>query len=266
MRGFVRGLEQALALWRARSPDGHVLLLLDFDGTLAEFHVDPSAVRLSDSRRALLQSIAARPGFTLAIVTGRRIADVRERSGAGPTVFYAGLHGLEIDGPGLRFTHQAVSLAAPTIGVFQQELREAVCGLPGVFIEDKGFSAVLHVRGASKSDRWHATARFHALAEPYVRAGVLRLLRGDEIIEALPNIDWTKGDAVRCIVRHVDAQMHQPVWPIYIGDDATDEDGFEAIGDGGLTISVSDRTVGAACRLPDPAAVERFLHAILATD
>src|SRR5437773_8732767 len=130
MRGFVRGVEAALAAWQSRPVDGHVLLLLDFDGTLAEFNVDPAAVRLPPSRQVLLQGIAARADFSLGIVSGRRIADVRDRSGAGLGAFYAGLHGLEIDGPGLRFMHHAASLAAPTIGVLEKEMNEAVRGLP----------------------------------------------------------------------------------------------------------------------------------------
>ena len=266
MRGSVRGVEAALAAWQARPAESHALWLLDFDGTLAEFQVDPFAVRLTPSRRALLQSIAARADFSLGIVSGRRIADVRERSGAGPAAYYAGLHGLEIDGPGIRFMHSAASLAAPTIGVLERELTEAVQGLPGVFIEDKGLSVVLHTRGASKADRQHAITRARALAEPYFQDGVLRVQPGDEMMEWLPNIDWTKGDAVRCLIRHVEAQRKQRVWPVYIGDDATDEDAFEAIGDTGLTIAVGRRPAGASFNVPDPTAVEHFLRQISAVD
>jgi trehalose-phosphatase len=266
MRGSVRGVEKALAAWQARPADSHVLLLTDFDGTLAEFNVDPAAVHLSKARQLLLQSIAARADFTLGIVSGRRIADLRERTGVGSSAFYAGLHGLEIEGPGLRFMHHSASLAAPTIGVLQKELKRATRDLQGVFIEDKGLSVVLHVRGASRADRLHAATRFRALAEPYVSDGVLRVQPGDEMIELLPNLDWTKGDAVRCIVHHVETQRKEPVWPVYIGDDATDEDAFEAIGDGGLTIGVSNRPISASFRIADPAAVEQFLRQISATD
>jgi trehalose-phosphatase len=262
----VRGLEQALAAWQVRPADAHDLVMMDFDGTLAEFNVNPAAVRLPPARQILLQSIAARADMTLALVSGRRIDDVRERTGAGSSAFYAGLHGLEIEGPGLRFMHNAASLAAPTIGVLQKEMHDATRGLPGVFIEDKGLSVVLHVRGASKADRLHAMTRVRALAEPYLNDGVLRVQPGDEMLELLPNIDWAKGDAVTCILRHVKSQRKQPVWPVYIGDDATDEDAFEAIGDSGLTIGVSNRPAGAGFRVPDPAAVEHFLRAILATE
>ena len=52
-------------------------------------------------------------------------------------MFFAGLHGLEIEGPDLRFMHNAVAFAAPAISILAKDLRRAVKPLPGVFIEDK---------------------------------------------------------------------------------------------------------------------------------
>jgi trehalose-phosphatase len=265
MRGSVRGVERAIAAWQVRPPDARPLVLMDFDGTLADFHVDPAAVRLSDSRQALLQSLTRRADFSVGIVSGRRISDLRERISAGSSIFYAGLHGLEIEGPGLRFVYGAISLTAPTIGVLVNELRKATHSLEGVVIEDKGLSVVLHVRGASKADQLHAATRFNAVAQPFLSDGTLRLQFGDQMYELLPNIDWAKGDAVRTIIRHVETQYKQPAWPVYIGDDVTDEDAFEEIGDSGLTISVGRRNV-ASFGIDDPAAVETFLRAIVSTE
>ena len=260
------GVERALAAWQARPIESHPLLLMDFDGTLVDFNVDPSAVRLPPRRQAMLQALGARADLSAGIVSGRRIADLRERTGAGSGVFYAGLHGLEIEGPGIRFLHRAASAAAPTLAVLAAEAKNATAGLPGVVIEDKGLAVVLHVRGASKSDRRHALTRFNALAEPFLDDGVLRVQPGDEMTELLPNIDWAKGDSVRAIIRHLECRQKQAVWPVYIGDDVTDEDAFEEIGDSGLTIGVSNRVTGASLRVGDPASVETFLRAILATD
>ena len=262
----MRGLERVLAAWQARPVDSRPLLLMDFDGTLVDFALDPKAVKLPESRQMLLQSLGMRADLSGGIVSGRRITDLRERAFGGPSLFYAGLHGLEIEGPGMRYVHPSVALAAPTIGVVVNDLREATRGLAGVYIEDKGLSVVLHIRAASKADQFHAITRFNALAEPHLNSGTLRLQPGDQIFELLPNIAWAKGDAVRSMVRHVESQTKQPVWPVYIGDDATDDDAFESVGDGGLTIGVSHRTSRAAFSIPDPATVEKFLRAVLATD
>jgi trehalose 6-phosphate phosphatase len=266
MRDAVRGVERVLAAWQARPHAARPLLLMDFDGTLAEFDVDPAAVTLPESRQALLQALAKRADISAGIVSGRRIADLRDRVPSASPLFFAGLHGLEIEGPELHFVHQAVALATPALSVLAKDLRRATKSLPGVFVEDKTLSIALHTRGASKADQLHATTRFNALVEPFLAAGTLRLQPGDQVLELLPNIDWGKGDAVRAIVQHVEALTREPVWPIYIGDDMTDEDAFEEIGSGGLTIAVANRAAGAAYVLDNPAAVECFLKRILVTD
>jgi trehalose-phosphatase len=262
----VRGVEYALAAWQTRPPDSRPLILIDFDGALAEFEADPAAVKLPESRRALLQSLAARADLSGGIVSGRRIADLRERVAAGASMFYAGLHGMEIEGPGLRFMHAAAALAAPVVGILARELRRATSSLAGVIIEDRALSVVMHLRGASKADRLHAATRFRALSEPHLNDGLLRLQPGSELLELLPNVDWTKGDAVKCMVRQVEAQHGQTAWPVYIGDDLMDEDAFEEIGVAGLTIAVASIAAHAAISVPDSAAVETFLRAILATE
>jgi trehalose-phosphatase len=266
MRGCVRGVERVVAAWQARPHDARPLILLDFDGTLAEFGLDPAAVTLTPSRQILLQTLGRRTDLSAGLVSGRSIADLRERIPSGTSLFLAGLHGLEIEGPGLKFSHKAVALAAPGISFLAKDLRRAVKPLPGVFLEDKTYSIVMHVRGASKADRLHAVTRFNALAEPLLAEGTVRLQPGDHVFELLPNVDWAKGDAVRAIIRHVETETKETVWPVYIGDDKTDEDAFEEIGTNGLTIAVGKRPAGAAFQIEDPAAVECFLKAILVTE
>ncbi len=262
----MRGVERVVAAWQARPHDARPLVLLDFDGTLAEFGLDPAAVTLTPSRQMLLQTLGRRTDLSAGLVSGRRIADLRERIPSGTSLFLAGLHGMEIEGPGLKFAHKAVALAAPGISVLAKDLRRAVKPLPGVFLEDKTYSIVMHVRGASKADQLHAVTRFNALAGPLLAEGTVRLQPGDHVFELLPNVDWAKGDAVRAIIRHVETETKETVWPVYIGDDATDEDAFEEIGTNGLTIAVGTRPAGASFQIDDPAAVECFLKAILATE
>ena len=266
MRGSVRGVDRALAAWQARPHDARPLILLDFDGTLADFKINPSDATLPESRQVLLQALGRRSDYSAGIVSGRRIADLRERVPPVASMFFAGLHGIEIEGPDLRFMHNAVGFAAPAVGILATDMRRAVKPLPGVFIEDKTLSVVLHTRGASTADRLHAVTRFKALAEPVLSEGTLRLQHGDHILELLPNVEWAKGDAVRAIIRHVETHTKETVWPVYIGDDETDEDAFEAIGGNGLTIAVTSRAAGAAFMVENPAAVECFLKSILATD
>ena len=266
MRGFVRGVERVVAAWQARPHDMRPLVLLDFDGTLAEFELDPEAVALTSSRQILLQTLGRRADLSAGIVSGRRIDDLRKRVPSGTSLYLAGLHGLEIEGPGWKSAHKAVALAAPGISYLSKELRRAVKPLPGAFVEDKTYSIVLHVRGASKADRQHAITRFTALSEPLLAEGTVRLQPGDNVLELLPNVDWAKGDAVRAIIRHVETVTKESVWPVYIGDDATDEDAFDEIGTNGLTVAVGKRPTSALLQIDDPAAVECLLKAMLLTE
>lgn len=266
MRDSVRGVDRAVAAWQTRPHDAHPLILMDFDGTLVDFQRDPATVTLPGPRQIVLQSLAKRSDLAAGIVSGRRIADLRDRVPCASALFFAGLHGLEIEGPDLRFVHHAAPLAAPAISILAKELRRAIKSLPGVFIEDKTLSVAVHTRGASKADRLHATTRFNALAEPFLNDGTLRLQPGDQVLELLPNIDWTKGDAVRAIIRHVEGQAKSTVWPVYIGDDETDEDAFEEIGTTGLTIAVTKRPTSASFAVDNPAAVEEFLKAVASTE
>jgi trehalose 6-phosphate phosphatase len=112
-----------LAAWQARPHEAHPLLLMDFDGTLAEFALDPAEVALPESRQLLLQSLAKRADISAGIISGRRIADLRERVPAASALFFAGLHG-GIEGPELasRIRRRA---AAPAISILAKELRRA---------------------------------------------------------------------------------------------------------------------------------------------
>lgn len=266
MRGFVRGVERVVAAWQARPHDARPLVLLDFDGTLAEFNTDPAAVTLPPPRQILLQTLGRRSDLSAGLVSGRTLTDLRERIPSGTQLFLAGLHGLEIEGPGLKFAHKSVALAAPGISYLAKDLRRAVKPLPGVFVEDKTYAIVLHTRAASKADRQHAITRFNALSEPLLAEGTVRLQPGDQVLELLPNVDWAKGDAVRAIARHVETETKETVWPVYIGDDATDEDAFEEIGTNGLTIAVGKRPTSASFQIDDPVAVECLLRAMLVTE
>ncbi|HJR61484.1 MAG TPA: trehalose-phosphatase [Vicinamibacterales bacterium] len=242
---------------RRRARGKHLLLLLDFDGTLVEFQADPQAVQLPDSRRAILRQL--QPRATIGIVSGRRLEDVRARC-ALDGIIVAGLHGLEIEGLGERYVHPDLDAAAGDIAQVTAKLREAAAGLRGVFVENKGASVVLHFREADTDGQRAGVERFADVVAPFVENGRLRVMRGSYVLELLPNIDWNKGDAVAWIVDRVKAR-HGDAFVVYIGDDVTDQDAFAAVEASGLPIAASDR-VSASTRLDGPVGVERFLAAL----
>lgn len=255
----------AVARRLASTAHGRPLLLLsDFDGTLCEFEPIPETVRLTPSRHDALAALSANPRVTIGLVSGRRLADLRERSGLGAHAWLAGLHGLEIEGFGFSFCHPRVDEARGLIGLLARSLRAQVEDLPGVLIEDKGFSMSMHVRQAHPDDKIRADAIFLRMALPHLDDGALRLMPGSNVSELLPNIPWTKGDAVHWICeteRDRRGAGNPPPCVVYLGDDYTDEDAFEAVG-AGSAIMIGPRPSRIEPRLENPAAVESFLSSL----
>ena len=241
-----------------------ILLLSDFDGTLCEFRNHPESVRLPESRRAALSTLARRPAVCVGIVSGRRAADIRDRAALDGPVYYAGLHGMEIVGPDGGFAVDQLAAHRDRLQALAASLAAAVRPLDGVFIEDKDLSVALHVRAAAPEDRARAEETFWALVSPALHAGRARVQRGHHVFELLPDIPWNKGNAVRWIEGDATRRLGSPVRPVYLGDDRTDEHAFEAVGDRGVTVIVGRAPSVATHRLPDPAAVERLLADLVA--
>ena len=242
---------------RRRAQGKHLVILLDFDGTLCGFEPDPQAVLLPAGLRDVIVGLQQRA--TVGIVSGRRLNDVRARVGIEGAVF-AGLHGLEIEGLGERFVHPDVEKARAAVAEVSEGLHAIVATLPGAFVEEKGASVALHYRQADLEGQRVALESFGTLAAPLIERGLLRLMRGSYVLELLPNIDWNKGHAVQWILDRVEHQKG-PVFVIYIGDDVTDQDALKAVQGEGLAIAASDR-VTADVQIDGPPAVERFLRAL----
>ena len=244
-----------------QSAGRHLLLLCDFDGTLCEFQTDPDAVWLAPSRRALLEEIESAPNATLAIVSGRRLDDVRQRTSIGTSTYYAGVHGLEIEGGGDRYRHPAFSPTEDLLHGLVDPVASDLVGLNGAFLENKGASLVVHFRAASVEDGARAEAVLLRHAKPHLHSGALRTMRGAFMLELMPNIEWHKGCAVNWISEHVIKQRGD-AWPLYIGDDLTDEDGFRAVRGRGLSVAASPRAADADFAVDGPSEVEALLRVL----
>lgn len=249
----------------AAARGGPLLALMDLDGTLCEFQPEPGMVWVRGSRRGALQKLIAHERVTAGFVSGRRLSDLRERVGLTGEIWFAGLHGLEIEGFGRRFVHERVEEARGLLGLLGRALRTQTADLPGVIIEDKELSIALHVRKAHPDDKIKADAAFLRMALPHIEDGTLRLMPGSNVSELLPNIPWSKGNAVTWI-REAEAERRgagaAAPFTMYLGDDVTDEDAFKAVGDEGA-IMVGPRPSLVPTRLENPSAVEEFLTALI---
>ena len=235
------------------------VLLLDFDGTLAEFNPDPAAPELTPERWELLSTIARESGVSLGIVSGRRLDDLRARTRLPDHVYHAGLHGLEIEVDGHRTTHPDLSAAEARVEGLADCLRRLMNEFPEVLIEDKGASVAVHTRRLPQDMYERIFARADVLAVPWIAEGHVRRLEGNAVVEYLPNINGHKGEATRWILESVEKKFERRAWVAYIGDDITDEDAFRAI-DFGIGVLVGLRPTAATYKLDGIADVDRFLR------
>lgn len=233
-----------------------ICLFLDFDGTLVEFADDPRAVQPDAHLLRTLQSVQSALGGALAVVSGRRIDELDEllqplRLPA------AGLHGLERRDAQGRRQPAAPALAETGLHELRGQLLELVERYPGLLLEDKGAALALHYR---RVPRLQETVR-DALRSLVGRlAPELELLEGDKVLELKPHAQ-DKATAVESFMRE---EPFAGRTPVFVGDDLTDRDGFEAVRrHDGMTVAVGDR-VTAQWRLQDPAAVRAWLEQIAA--
>jgi trehalose 6-phosphate phosphatase len=235
------------------------VLLLDFDGTLAEFHPDPDAPELSPERWDLLDRISRQPGLSLGIVSGRRLDDLRERTRLPDCVYHAGLHGLEIEVDGNRTTHPDLPWATERMDGLADTLKRLLDQFPDALIEDKGASVAVHTRRMPKELHDRVFARADVLAVPWIAEGLACRLEGSAVVEYVPNIRGHKGDALQWISDDVEAKLQRRPWVAYIGDDITDEDAFRAI-NLGIGVLVGLRPTSATHKLDGIPDVDRFLR------
>ncbi len=190
-------------------------LYLDFDGTLAAYAPHPDGVTVDESLPSLLRGLRERLGGAVALVTGRTLAALDAL--IAPDRFAgAGLHGLEWrlrSGPTTFAGNPAA--AAPLV----RNLRELFADDSRIVIEDKGAAVALHYRRA----RERADECIAAMRE-LVATTNLQVITGHAVVEARPR-GADKGGALRQLAEHAPFAGRRPV---FVGDDATDEDGFRA--------------------------------------
>lgn len=231
---------------------GRLVLLLDFDGTLAPIAALPELAAMPGPTRRALERLMQMSGVEVAIVSGRALADVRERA-AIPGIPYAGNHGMEIDGPGMHRIHPDAAAARPVLEIAAEELAGAISAIPGAFVEDKQLTLSVHFRLAPRDRVDELLATVHRVVDPL--PGV-HLTAGKEVLEVRPNVEWDKGKAVVFLLGQLRPPPGAPV--LYFGDDRTDEDAFRALressgaGEGILVAESPADDTAATSRLRDP--------------
>jgi trehalose-phosphatase len=261
--GWPHRRPNALFAWDAfvRRLDGRrPAVFLDYDGTLTPIVRRPDLAVLSDDMRATLGALSR--AWPTHVVSGRGLDDVSRLVGL-DTLYYAASHGLDIAGPagsGVRL--EVTPEVAGPLAAAAAELRASTAGVPGALVEDKRFSLAVHYREVPEE----RVAELEAAVDAALRRHTgLRRAEGKKVFELRPARDWDKGTAVLWLLRELGLDRPDVV-PIYVGDDATDEDAFRALADRGVGIVVTElpRPTAAAFSLQDPFEGQAFLGRLAA--
>ncbi|EQB63077.1 MAG: hypothetical protein RBG1_1C00001G0656 [candidate division Zixibacteria bacterium RBG-1] len=208
-------------------------LFLDFDGTLVPIQKDPAKCFLSEKVKEQLRLITRSKYCYLSILSGRSLSDIRKRVGI-RTIYYGGNHGLDISGPGVRYTHPKALKAESIIKGVKQQLKKEIKGIGGAWLEDKKFTLSLHFRSVKKEGIPFVKNIFDKTVAEFLEKKSLAEIKGKKVLELVPEVSWDKGTAVLWILQ----RLKDNSLSIYIGDDQTDETAFKALSKRGITIRI----------------------------
>jgi trehalose 6-phosphate phosphatase len=242
------------SFWKNLGKARRCILMLDYDGTLAPFHEDRDQAVPYRGVVPLLERIMEDNGTRLVIVSGRWTRDILRLLPlrCKPEIF--GSHGLERLLPDGRY--QVLNLGEKMIAGLAEIDEMAINGGLEERIERKPGCLALHWRGLDEQtikglrqivqDEWQKVATQSGLSVTEFNGGM-----------EIRAPDRNKGDAVQMLLE----EEPEDAIAVYLGDDKTDEDAFEALTGRGLGVLVTDkaRTSSASIYLKPPLGVLDFL-------
>ena len=207
----------------------NIFMFLDYDGTLTPIVGTPDEAIISDEIRSLI--IKLKDIIPVAIISGRALNDVKARVGI-EDIIYAGNHGAEIWDGKKEIVNQGLAENRRLLEDILLRLKKETSHIKGVLLEDKGITASLHFRNVNVRQVGEIFSIFEKIAKEYEED--LRFIIGKKVFEIRPVNIWNKGDAVSWIIENMGGQR----FPVYIGDDTTDEDAYSVLKNRGLSISI----------------------------
>lgn len=227
---------------------GPVALFLDFDGTLVELAPGPDAIQPAENLSARLARLSDRLEGRCALISGRAIVDIERHLGKLP-VAAAGSHGTDRRGSDGR----ALGPGPASLPSELEERLRAFAGREGLLYEDKPHGGAIHYRGKPECEE---AAR--AFAQDLATESGWVVQHGKYVVELVADHSG-KGGAVAAFMKEAPFAGARP---FFLGDDLTDEAGFEMckqLGGAGILVGERDETKAQYC-LPDVAAVHSWLE------
>jgi len=224
-----------------RLSDKSILLFLDYDGTLTPIAETPEKAVISRGPKGLLNKLSKKPHCSVAIISGRSLSDIKGLVGL-KDIIYAGNHGLEIEGPKIKFESQVSPRLKSIIRNIYEDAVTRFSKIKGVLIEDKGLTISVHYRLVDEKDTQEFLSIFNEITDPYIVRDKIKINFGKKVYEIRPPVMWDKGKVVLWLLARQQFLLGEnKILPVYIGDDVTDEDAFKVLKKKGLTIFVGEQ-------------------------
>jgi trehalose 6-phosphate phosphatase len=205
-----------------------IVMFLDYDGTLSPIVDDPDRAFMTSKMRRTVKKMAK--CFPTSIVTGRCIDKVYSFVKLAE-LYYAGSHGMDIKGPTKGFSrynkdkpsvlYQPAGDFLPMIDEVYKQLVEKTKSTPGAKVENNKFCLSVHFRCVDEKKWSELASKVRSVVKNYP---TLKLSQGRKVFEIRPIIKWNKGKALEFLLESLGFENCNDVFPIYIGDDKTDED------------------------------------------
>lgn len=256
MKNFLHDLDT----WRELLEHKPLALFLDYDGTLSAIASTPAEAVLPAQTRKILKDLIKLPAVKVAIVSGRALAVLQEMVKV-PGLSYVGSHGSEFFSPGMPPRNVAKEYCRILQGL-EQVIPAALDDRRGILFEHKPVSFAVHYRKASVSvEKSVKRIVLDACRDP-LRKGLISIINGKKVIEIVPPDSMNKGQAVE---RLWGKWEKKKFFPVFIGDDRTDESAFEVLRGHGLTIRVgaSNAVSQAVYCLDSVGEVRTFLRKVI---
>lgn len=202
------------------------ILMLDFDGTLSPIVKYPQDANLPKETKSSLQSLSKKKRVYIAIISGRKLDDLKKKVGI-PNLIYAGLHGLNGEIFGKKYSFPLTKRHAVILNKIKEKFSEAELKFKGTFIEDKDLVLSFHYRTASTRLNPAIKLFINKALKPFIEQGLICIIPGKKVFDVYPDIKWDKGIFATQVVKTVSKKIKEKPLTIFIGDDQTDEAIFQ---------------------------------------
>src|SRR3989338_8172671 len=215
MRHALREFDQL----RKKMGHGPIILFLDYDGTLTPIVSHPDRAIPTPLRQKALQRMARTRSCTLFIISGRSRSDVKRKM-KGERATGVGDHGFDIDHP-----PRAIRTFIARRPQLIKEVGRVSAKFDGAWVEKKPVTFSVHYRKVPTKKQSKFLREMSAHIRAWEKRFPLHVTRGKKVLEFRPDVRWNKGSVVQRILRSHEKRS----FPIYVGDDVTDEDAFRII-------------------------------------